>query len=122
MAKKIGLKIYTPEKLALDKEIYRVVLPDGRLNLTVIEDRAPTSLILEAGVLQILDEADNVAEQYFVDTGVVDVAENICTISTLHLIKTDKINAEKAKAMIAEEPQSAKFYEMIEKYFQNSES
>ena len=122
MAKKIGLKIYTPEKLAFDKEIYRVVLPDGRLNLTVIEDRAPTSLILEAGVLQILDEADNVAEQYFVDTGVVDVAENICTISTLHLIKTDKISAEKANALVAEEPQSAKFYEMIEKYFQNSES
>ena len=119
MAKTIGLKIYTPEKLALDKEIYRVVLPDGRLNLTVIEDRAPTSLILESGVLQILDEADNITEQYFVDTGVVDIAQNICTISTLHLIKTDKISSSKAKEMANSEPQAIKFYNMIGKYFEN---
>ena len=119
MSKKISLKIYTPEKLALDKEIYRVVLPDDRLNLTVIEDRAPTSLSLEAGVLQILDEADNITEQYFVDTGVVDIAQNICTISTLHLIKTDKISSSKAKEMANSEPQAIKFYNMIGKYFEN---
>ena len=58
MAKDIGLKIYTPEKLALDKEIYRVVLPQGRSNLTIIKNRAPTSLILDTGVLQILNEGN----------------------------------------------------------------
>lgn len=119
MAKTIGLKIYTPEKLAFDKNVYRAVLPDGRLNLTVIEDRAPTSLILEAGVLQILDESDNTVERFFIDNGVVDIAENKCTISTLHLIKSDKITAEKAAALANEEPQAEKFYQMIEKYFEN---
>ena len=121
MAKTIGLKIYTPEKLAFDKNVYRAVLPDGRLNLTVIEDRAPTSLILEAGVLQILDESDNTVERFFIDTGVVDIAENECTISTLHLVKSDKITAEKAHKLIEEEPQTEKFYQMIIKYFENYE-
>lgn len=120
MVKRIGLKIYTPEKLALDKEVYRVVLPDGRINLTVIEDRAPTSLILEAGVLQILDESELVKEQYFIDAGAVDIAENKCTISTLHFIKTDKIDAKKAEEMSAAEPQSSVFYQMVVKYFENA--
>ena len=119
MAKTIGLKIYTPEKLAFDKNVYRAVLPDGRLNLTVIEDRAPTSLILEAGVLQILDESDNIVERFFVDTGVVDIAQNECTISTLHLIKTDKISPEKALQLAQNESQAEKFYQMIIKYFEN---
>lgn len=119
MAAKIGLKIYTPEKLAFDKKIYRVVLPDGRLNLTVIEDRAPTSLILSAGLLQILDETDKVTEQYFIDTGVVDVAKNECTISTLHLIKSDKISKEKAEELAADEPQADDFYKMIIFHLEN---
>lgn len=119
MAKTISLKIYTPEKLAFDKNVYRAVLPDGRLNLTVIEDRAPTSLILEAGVLQILDESDNVVERFFIDTGVVDIAKNECTISTLHLIKTDKITAQKALELVQEEPQAKKFYQIIGEYFEN---
>ena len=119
MAKTIGLKIYTPEKLAFDKNVYRAVLPDGRLNLTVIEDRAPTSLILEAGVLQILDESDNIVERFFIDTGVADIAKNECTISTLHLIKTDKISPEKALQLAQNESQAEKFYQMIIKYFEN---
>ncbi len=119
MSKKISLKIYTPEKLAFDKDVYRVVLPDGRLNLTVIEDRAPTSLILEAGVLQILDEAENPVERFFIDTGVVDIAQNTCTISTLHFIKTDKIDEKKAQELATSELQATNFYQMIIKYFEN---
>ena len=117
MAQRIGLKIYTPERLALDKEVCRVVLPDGRLNLTIIPQRAPTSLILESGVMQILDEADTVKEQYFIDTGVVNVASDICTISTLHLIKTNAINKHQALETASAEPQAADFYKMIANYF-----
>ena len=121
MAEKIGLKIYTPEKLALDKSVERVLLPDGRLNLTIIADRAPTSLVLEAGVLQILDNSGKVEEKYFVDTGVADVVANTCTISTLHLLKIDKINRDMALEMITKEPQAENFYKMIAGYFENYE-
>ena len=121
MAKDIGLKIYTPEKLALDKEIYRVVLPQGRSNLTIIKNRAPTSLILDTGVLQILNEGNEPVEKYFIDTGVADVAENKCTISTLHFIKTDKITSSEAEELAVSEPQSAEFYQMIVQYFKTTE-
>lgn len=117
MAKDISLKIYTPEKLAVDKSVYRVVLPDGGQNLTVIKDRAPTSLALIAGVLKILDEHDNVVEAYFVDNGVADIALNECKISTLHLIALDKISESVARSKMESEPESAGYYGMIVKYY-----
>ena len=51
----ISLKIFTPERTALNKKVYRVVLPYGKTNLTLIDERAPTSLLLNKCILQILD-------------------------------------------------------------------
>ena len=94
----ISLKIFTPERTALNKKVYRVVLPYGKTNLTLIDERAPTSLLLNKGIMQILETDNKVTATYFIDGGVVDVAENICKISTLHLIAESAITAEKAAA------------------------
>ena len=119
MAEKIALKIYTPEKTALDKKVYRVVLPYGKINLTVIEDRAPTSFLLHSGIMQILNEQDKAVETYFIDGGVVDVADNVCKISTLRLIKDDEISLEQAQEMVESSPQTADFYRMVAAYKKN---
>lgn len=58
MVQNVTLKIFTPEKTVYDKKVYRVVLPYSNTNLTVLEDRAPTSLVLHAGLMQILREED----------------------------------------------------------------
>lgn len=113
MAQNVTLKIFTPEKTALERKVYRVVLPYGNTNLTVLEDRAPTSLVLHAGMLQILREDDGVEDIYFIDSGVADIADNVCQISTAHLIHHDKISAEEAKELAEQEPQNAKFYKEI---------
>ncbi|MDO4162246.1 MAG: hypothetical protein Q4D80_04500 [Pseudomonadota bacterium] len=113
----ISLKIFTPEKTALNKKVYRVVLPFGKTNLTLIDERAPTSLLLNKGTLQILDHANQVEATYFIDGGVVDAADNICKISTLHLIAEADITEEKAVALKEAEPHNAAFYQMIEDYF-----
>ena len=73
----ISLKIFTPERTALNKKVYRVVLPYGKTNLTLIDERAPTSLLLNKGTLQILDTDNQPTATYFIDGGVVDVA-NTC--------------------------------------------
>lgn len=116
MAKNIKLEIFTPEKTALNKDIYRVVLPYGNTNLTIIEDRAPTSLVLHAGPLQILDETNQVEDLYFIDGGVVDAAQNVCKISVRHIIKRQNISIEQALELKQEEPQNAVFYQMIADY------
>lgn len=116
MAKNVKLEIYTPEKTALSKDIYRVVLPYGNTNLTIIEDRAPTSLVLHAGPLQVLDENNQLEDLYFIDGGVVDVAENVCKISVCHIVHRRDINAEQAIELAEAEPQNAVFYTMIADY------
>lgn len=113
MSDDITLKIYTPERTFMNKKIHRVVLPYGRVNLTIIKDRAPTSLVLPAGKLDILDKNNNIESSYFIDGGVVDVAEDICTISVRHIIKTTAINIEQAKQKQHDEPQNKDFYLMI---------
>ena len=60
MNNQITLDIYTPDKKAIHKIIYGVVLPYGKTNLTIINNRAPTSLLLHQGLLKILDENKNV--------------------------------------------------------------
>ena len=118
MAEYITLKIWTPEKLAFDQKVYRVVLPTGKNTLTVIENRAPTSLVISAGVLQLLNPDDSVKDWYFVDRGIADIANNECKISTLHLIHHAQIDISGALEMKGKEPENAAFYQKIATYLQ----
>lgn len=119
MAENITLQIYTPERTVLNKKVYRVVLPYGRTNLTLLEDRAPTSLVLHAGLLEILKEDNSVAEAYFVDGGVVDMADNLCKISVRNIIRREKITHDEALKCKEEQPHNALFYQMIADYIAN---
>lgn len=116
MAESIQLQIFTPEKTALDKMIHRVVLPYGKINLTIIPERAPTSFVLHAGPLKILDEDNQIKEIYFIDGGVADVAQNLCKISVRHIVRRQDISAQQAAELQKEEPQNAAFYQMIQEY------
>ena len=117
MNNQITLDIYTPDKKAIHKIIYGVVLPYGKTNLTIINNRAPTSLLLHHGLLKILDENKKIIETYFIDGGVVDVAYNICKISTFRIINISDINKEKALELRELEMHNKDFYQMIVNYF-----
>ena len=117
MNNQITLDIYTPDKKAIHKVIYGVVLPYGKTNLTIINNRAPTSLLLHQGLLKILDENKKIIETYFIDGGVVDVANNICKISTFRIINISDINKEKALELREQEMHNKDFYQMIVNYF-----
>ena len=116
MAESIRLQIFTPEKTALDKAVCRVVLPYGKINLTIIPERAPTSLVLHAGPVKILDAQNQLSDLYFIDGGVADVAQNLCKISVRHLIRRQDISAQQAAELQKEKPQNAAFYKMIQEY------
>lgn len=115
MAQNVTLTIFTPKKTALNRKVYRVVLPYGNTNLTILEDRAPTSLVLHAGILQILLDDNSVEEAYFIDKGVADIADNECKISTAHLVPYNNISVEEATELAEQEPQNAEFYETVVK-------
>lgn len=102
MAKNITLTIYMPEKRVLEKQVYRVVLPYADKTLTVIEDRAPTLLALDMGIIKILNENDEVIDEYFVADGAVDIKENTCTILTESAFAKKDLSLEKAQELYNE--------------------
>lgn len=120
MANDIELKIYMPERLVLDKKIYRVVLPTDEKTLTVIKDRAPTLLALDMGVIKILNENDEVTDEYFVADGAVDIKENTCTILTESAINRKDLSLEKARELYNEFHNP--FYEWLVKVFEEKKA
>lgn len=102
MAKNIKLTIYMPERRVLETQVYRVILPCANKTLTVIEDRAPTLLALDMGVIKILDESNNVTDEYFVADGAVDIKENTCTILTESVFAKKDMSLERARELYDE--------------------
>jgi F0F1-type ATP synthase epsilon subunit len=102
MSTPIKLKIYMPERVVVEKDVYRVVLPNNGSMLTVIEGRTPTLLALDRGLLRILDENNQVIEEYFVSTGAADIKNDTCTVLTEAAINRKDITLEQAKEMYAE--------------------
>lgn len=102
MALDIALKIYIPEKIALDEKVYRVVLPSDGKTLTVIKGRAPTLMVVDMGVVQILDENDRIVDEYYVSGGAADIKEDTCSVLTEAVINRKDVDLAKAQELYDE--------------------
>jgi len=80
MAKDILLKIHTPTKMILEEKISKVMLPAYQGKLTVLPDRVPSEILLNDGVLAILDDDFSVQKEFEIGQGVADIADDICQI------------------------------------------
>ena len=76
----IALEIYAPEKLVFSDKADKVVLPVTEGTLTIIQGRAPRLQALTAGDVVLLDEANHEVKRVGISGGVVDIAEDRCTI------------------------------------------
>lgn len=92
MEKLVRLKIFTPDKIYAEQNVRRVIIPGVESDLTVLPDRAPTAILLTNGYVRVLDEHGNIANQYFIRSGVANIAANICAISTEGVVSEDDIS------------------------------
>lgn len=95
----IELEIILPNKTALKEEAGRVVVPASHGNLTVLPERAPTTLLLENGVVDIWDENNVSVKKYFIQGGVANIAADKCTLITQKAINSKDINRKKAQEL-----------------------
>jgi len=102
MASDIALKIYIPEQLILDKKVHRVVLPSDDKTLTVIKGRAPTLMVVDMGIVRILDDNNQVTEEYFVSGGAADIKEDTCAVLTEAAINRKDVDLAKARELYDE--------------------
>lgn len=120
MALDIALKIYIPEKLVLERQVHRVVLPNDGKTLTVIKDRAPTLLSLDMGMVQILAEDDKPEEIFYISGGAADIKEDVCTVLTEAVFSRNDLSLEKAKTLYEEF--NNPFYKWLVEIFEQEEN
>ena len=74
----ILLKILSPEKLILEKEVRRVELPGGKGRFVVLQDHAPLISSLVRGRIEYT-ASDGVSDSVAVDSGFMEVSNNKVT-------------------------------------------
>lgn len=116
MSLDLSLKIYMPERIALDKKVYRVVLPyDKGKTITISKGRAPSLITLDMGEIKILDEKDDVVQEFYFASGVADVKNDECIVLTESVFDKKDLSKEKVEEMYKDFPNP--FYRwLVDKY------
>lgn len=110
----IKLKINLPNCSLPEENFAKVILPISKGTLTVIEDRAPTMLLLEAGVVALADDENHIHKRWFINGGIADIAENKCTLAVEEAVNLSDVSL----ADLAEKAKQHVFYRQIYEYMQ----
>lgn len=98
----VQLKIVLPYKVLPVEKAAKIVVPAEKGMLTVLKDRAPTTLLLTNGVVEILNEHNEVTKRYFVQGGVANIAADECVIMTQKALNAEELNKSRVEEMKAE--------------------
>lgn len=135
--KTVQLKIVLPQKDFPPQSCSKIVVPASLGRMTVIPDRAPTTLLLNNGVLEVLTEDNSVKNSYFIKGGVANIAADECVVMTEQALSLKETTLEMVQAQQEEHlaelldlsksfPQAqdkkdseTEFYDDLIKYLQN---
>jgi F-type H+-transporting ATPase subunit epsilon len=93
--------IVTPESQALDASVTQAILPAHDGQIGILTDRAPILVKLGIGALRV--DLDGGQQKFFlVDGGVAQMKDNKLTVLTTVATPSTEINAETARAELAE--------------------
>lgn len=95
----VQLKIVLPHKVLPIKTVARVVVPAVKGNLTVIPDRAPTTLALTNGILNVLSETGESQDKYFIKGGVANIAADECIVMTEKALNFNDVTPQKVSEL-----------------------
>lgn len=93
--------VVTPEQQVLDEQVTQAIVPAHDGQVGILTDRAPLLVKLGVGELR-LDVAGGQRRAFLIDGGVAQMKDNRLTILTDDAIPAAEINAEEARAAVAE--------------------
>lgn len=108
----VSYKLVQPEKTVQEGKAWGVVLPAGEANLTVIAGRAPSLVLLEDGLLQIVDESGRVQKSFLIRKGMATIADDACLVASETILPTDAISLDEA----LEKAKTDGFYQVAAEY------
>jgi F-type H+-transporting ATPase subunit epsilon len=92
----ISLKIMTPEKLLLEKEVSQVTLPVVEGEITILPEHVPYIGALEAGELRI-GETDGTETSFVISGGFLEFHDNVLALLADTAERADEIDIERAE-------------------------
>jgi F-type H+-transporting ATPase subunit epsilon len=93
--------VVTPEQQVLDEQIIQAIIPGHDGKVGILTDRAPLLLKLGQGEMR-LDLPSGQRQTFYVEGGVAQMKDNKLTILTTEATPAANINAESARAELAE--------------------
>ena len=118
MDKNVNLSIVLPSGTFLEEKAGCVIVPAVRADVASLPQRGPSIFTLDYGLLQIFDEDGKLKKRYFVKSGVVQMAQNVCVVATRAAVAFDEVSPEDAVRHLetAENEDERVFYQMISDY------
>ena len=94
--------IVTPEQQVLDQQVQQVIFPayDGKIG--ILTDRAPLLAKIGVGALRLDLPGGAGQKVFFVDGGIAQMKDNKLTVLTQEATPVEDLNAEDARAALAE--------------------
>lgn len=108
----VSYKLVQPEKTVYEGKAWGVVLPAGETNLTVISGRAPSLVLLEDGLLRIVDESGKPQKSFLVRKGMASIADDFCLVASETILPADGISLDEA----LEKAKTDGFYQAVADY------
>lgn len=108
----ISYKLVQPEKTVQEGKAWGVVLPTGEINLTVIAGRAPSLVLLEDGLLQIVDESGRALKNFLVRKGMATIADDACMVVSETILPSEAVSLDEA----LEKAKTDDFYQVVAEY------
>src|SRR5689334_12319272 len=93
--------VVTPEQQVADETVTQAILPAHDGQIGILTGRAPLLVKLGAGPLR-LDVAGGQRRTYFIDGGIAQMKDNKLTVLTDEATPASDIDAETARAELAE--------------------
>ncbi len=111
----VVLKIMRPVSQFSEVKAEKIIVPAAAGDLTVLPDRAPTYLLLRNGQVKALDADNRVVKRFFVQGGVADIAQDVCSISSEVVHAYEEMTFDEAKSRFekAQSDDIKNYYKMI---------
>ena len=100
--KNIQLKIVLPHKVLPSEEVGQIVIPAEKGMMTIIPDRAPTTVLLKNGIVDVLNAQGVSQKKYFIQSGVANIAADKCMIITEKALNLSELKTEDIQNMKTE--------------------
>nr|QIM10700.1 hypothetical protein PlAlph_5920 [uncultured Alphaproteobacteria bacterium] len=108
----VSYKLVQPEKTVDAGKAWGVVLPCAENNLTVITGRAPSLVLLEDGLLRVIDESGKTLSSFLIRKGMATIADDHCLVASETIIPADGISLDEA----LEKAKTDSFYQTVVDY------